>query len=52
MPDEVFMVGLWDSDREGDSVGAGGAMHSSVELEGQEGEEPRESLELRCFAIW
>ena len=51
-PDEVLIVGLWDSDREGDSVGAGGAMHSSVELEGREMEEPRESLELRCLAIW
>ncbi|MCJ1282142.1 hypothetical protein MMC26_001465 [Xylographa opegraphella] len=51
-PDEVLVLGLWDSDREGDSVAAGGAMHSSVELPGREGEEPRESLELRCVAIW
>ena len=52
MPDEVLIIGLWDSDRERDSVGAGGAMHSSVEIEGREGEEPRESLEMRCLAIW
>lgn len=52
MPDEVLVVGLWDSGHEGDSVGAGGAMHTSVEIEGREGEEPRESLELRCLAIW
>jgi hypothetical protein len=51
-PDEVLVIGLWDSDREGYSVGAGGAMHSSVEIEGREGEEPRESLELRCLAMW
>ncbi|KAL2047432.1 hypothetical protein ABVK25_011540 [Lepraria finkii] len=52
MPDEVVVLGLWDSDREGDSVAAGGAMHSSAELQGREGEEARESLELRCTAIW
>jgi hypothetical protein len=52
MPDEVLVIGLWDSDRERDGVGAAGAMHSSVEMEGQAGEEPRESLELRCLAIW
>lgn len=52
MPDEVLVLGLWDSDRERDSVAAGGAMHSSAELQGREGEEARESLELRCMAIW
>ncbi|MCJ1321568.1 hypothetical protein MMC15_006913 [Xylographa vitiligo] len=52
MPEEVVVLGLWDSDREGDSVAAGGAMHSSVEMPEREGEEPRESLELRCVAIW
>ena len=50
--DEVLIVGHWDSGMEGNVVGAGGVMHSSVELEGQEKEEPRESLELRCLAIW
>ncbi|MCJ1291023.1 hypothetical protein MMC34_002565 [Xylographa carneopallida] len=52
VPEEVLVLGLWDSDREGDSVSAGGAVHSSVELEGREAEEPRESLEVRCVVIW
>ncbi|MCJ1420935.1 hypothetical protein MMC32_007295 [Xylographa parallela] len=52
MPDEVLVLGLWDSAREGDGSAAGGAMHSSVELPAREAEEPRESLELRCVAIW
>lgn len=52
-PEEVLVIGLFDSAREGEGLAAGGAMHSSVELEGQEGEEEaRESLELRCLAIW
>ena len=51
-PDEVLIVGLWDSDRGADSVGSGGAMHRSVEMEGREGEDPRVSLELRRLAIW
>ena len=43
MPDEVLVVGIWDSGHEVDSVGAGrGATHSSVEIKGWEGEEPRE----------
>ena len=51
-PEEVLIVGLWDSDREGKLVGSGGAMHSSVELLGREAETPRESLELRCLVVW
>lgn len=51
MPDEVLIVRFWDSDREGDH-GASGALHSSVEMEGREGEEPRASLEMRCLVIW
>ena len=51
-PDEVLIVGLWDSDRERDSVGSGGAMHSSVEMLGSEGEDSRVSVELRCLAVW
>lgn len=42
-PDEVLIVGLWDSDREGDNVGSGGVMYSIVEMEGREEEDPRVS---------
>lgn len=51
-PEEVLVIGLFDSDRDKDSVAAGGTLHSSVDLPGTEDEEPRESLELRCLAIW
>ncbi|EXJ94811.1 hypothetical protein A1O1_03209 [Capronia coronata CBS 617.96] len=51
-PEEVLVVGLFDSDRDKDTVAAGGTLHSSVDLPGTENEEPRESLELRCLAIW
>lgn len=52
-PEEVFIIGLWDSNKENDGgCSAGGTLHSSVELEGKENEEARESIELRCLAIW
>lgn len=51
-PDEVLVVGLFDSDRDKETVAAGGTLHSSVDLPGTEDEPPRESLELRCLAIW
>jgi len=52
-PEEVLVIGLFDSAREADGVAAGGAMHCSVEVEGQGEEgEARESLELRCLAVW
>ncbi|KIX00672.1 uncharacterized protein Z518_09737 [Rhinocladiella mackenziei CBS 650.93] len=51
-PEEVLVISLFDSDRDKDTVAAGGTLHSSVDLPGTEGEEPRESLELRCLAIW
>ena len=51
--EEVLVIGLFDSDREkADPVAGGGTLHSSVELEGVEGEAARESLEFRCLAIW
>ncbi|KAK3320260.1 GA4 desaturase [Cercophora scortea] len=52
-PEEVLVIGLFDSgmEREG-GVASGGTLHSSVELEGREGEEARESLELRCLCVW
>jgi hypothetical protein len=52
MPEEVLVIGLFDSEREKETVAAGGTLHSSVDLEGTEMEEARESLELRCLAIW
>lgn len=52
MPEEVLVIGLFDSERERETVAAGGTLHSSVDLEGTENEEARESLELRCLAIW
>jgi hypothetical protein len=51
--EEVLVIGLFDSAGEG--KGAGGAMHCSVGLEGVVGEEEveaRESLEVRCLAVW
>lgn len=53
-PEEVLVIGLWDSGfEEPGKLGFGGTFHSSVDLEGAEQqEEPRESLELRCLAIW
>ena len=52
-PEEVLVIGLWDSSREKDGgKSSGGTLHSSVELKGKEGVEARESLELRCCAIW
>ncbi|EXJ88814.1 hypothetical protein A1O3_01878 [Capronia epimyces CBS 606.96] len=51
-PEEALVVGLFDSDRDKDTVAAGGTLHSSVDLPGTENEEPRESIELRCLAIW
>ncbi|KAH9213942.1 hypothetical protein DL95DRAFT_366448 [Leptodontidium sp. 2 PMI_412] len=52
-PDEVLVIQLFDSlaEKEGRGV-AGGVMHSSVTIEGTEQEEARESVEVRCIAIW
>lgn len=51
-PEEVLVIGLFDSERDSETVAAGGTLHSSVDLPGTEGEDARESLELRCLAIW
>ena len=51
-PEEVLVIGLFDSAMEGVNKASGGTLHSSVELEGAEDEEVRESLELRCLAVW
>ncbi|KAG9780438.1 hypothetical protein KCU88_g3726, partial [Aureobasidium melanogenum] len=51
-PEEVLVIDLFDSDRDKDSVAAGGTLHSSVDLPDTGNEEPRESIELRCLAIW
>ncbi|EXJ60339.1 hypothetical protein A1O7_04491 [Cladophialophora yegresii CBS 114405] len=51
-PEEVLVIGLFDSQRDKETVAAGGTLHSSVDLEGTENEEARESIELRCLAIW
>lgn len=51
-PEEALVIGLFDSDRDKETVAAGGTLHSSVDLEGRDDEEPRESLELRVLAIW
>lgn len=50
-PEEVLVIGLFDSNMEAKGwKGARGTLHSSVDLVGEEeGSEPRESLELRCF---
>ena len=55
-PEEVLVIGLFDSEMEGKGFkGAGGTLHSSVEIVGGEDghmEEARESLEVRCLCIW
>jgi hypothetical protein len=52
-PAEVLVIQLFDSLAEGEGIaGAGGVMHSSVDVEGTEGESARESLEVRCTAFW
>ncbi|KAG4415944.1 hypothetical protein IFR04_010894 [Cadophora malorum] len=52
-PDEVLIIQLFDSEAEKEGRGvAGGVMHSSVNIEGTENEEARESVEVRCIAIW
>jgi hypothetical protein len=52
-PEEVFVIQLFDSEAEKEGRGvAGGVMHSAVTLEGTEHEEARESVEVRCCAIW
>jgi hypothetical protein len=52
-PEEVLVIQLFDSEAEKEGRGvAGGVMHSAVTLEGTEEEEARESVEVRCCAIW
>lgn len=52
-PDEVLIIQLFDSEAERNGLGVvGGAMHSSVHIEGTEMEEARESVEVRCPVIW
>ncbi|KAH8893078.1 GA4 desaturase [Thozetella sp. PMI_491] len=52
-PEEVLVIGLFDSHAEKDGGKAsGGTLHSSVDLPGTEDEEARESIELRCLCIW
>ena len=52
-PDEVLIIQLFDSEAEKNGLGvAGGVMHSSVQIEGTENEEARESIEVRCTVIW
>ena len=49
-PEEVVVIQLFDS--EADSKGYCGVMHSSVDVPGTETEPARESIEVRCTAIW
>lgn len=49
-PEEVVVIQLFDSKAEKD--GMCGVMHSSVDVQGTEDEEPRESIEIRCTAFW
>lgn len=52
-PEEVVIITFFDSDAEKDGGPAsGGILHSSVELQGTEGQELRESVEIRCLCIW
>ena len=51
-PEEVLVIGLFDSAMEGVNEASGGTLHTSVDLEGAGNEEARESLELRCLAVW
>ena len=49
MPEEVLVVGLWDSDNEGGSVRAMRMMHNSMAIEGRDGEELIMSLKVRLI---
>lgn len=52
-PEEVLVIGFFDSVAESENEKtAGGTLHSSVNLPGTEGEEARESLEMRCLCVW
>lgn len=52
-PEEVLIIQLFDSEAEKEGRGvAGGVMHSSVDIDGTEAEEARESLEVRCTVMW
>ena len=50
-PDEVLVIKLADSEAGIDGV-AGGTPHGSPRLQGTEGEEARESIEVRVAAFW
>lgn len=51
--DEVLVIQFFDSEAEMNGLGvAGGVMHSSVQIQGTEEEEARESIEVRCTVIW
>ena len=49
-PEEVIIIQLFDSEAE--KRGYCGVMHSSVDVPGTEHERARESIEVRCTAIW
>ncbi|KAF3395691.1 hypothetical protein F1880_007172 [Penicillium rolfsii] len=63
-PSEVLIIQLFDNEMEATvrapedatdpspEIAACGAFHSSFELEDQDGQECRESLEVRCCAFW
>ncbi|CRK35951.1 hypothetical protein BN1708_006873 [Verticillium longisporum] len=53
IPEECLVLRFFDSDEErAGSIAAGGVLHSSAELEGNDDAEPRESLEIRSLCIW
>lgn len=48
-PEDVMLVRFWDSEAEGEVKGS---PHSSFEDEEFRDEAARESIEVRCFALW
>ena len=51
-PDEVLFIKQFDSASRGSAGHAPAPWHGSPEIGSVEGDEPRESIELRIFAFW
>lgn len=51
-PDEVLFIKQFDSAARGSAGHAPAPWHGSPEIGSVEGDEPRESIELRIFAFW
>jgi hypothetical protein len=55
MPDEALLIKIHDSNAGGvgkDGMTAGGIPHTALQIPGSEGQEARESVEVRCLVFW